>query len=100
VDGVRRAARACSYVLTLEEHTVIGGLGGAVAEACLEGGVALRGFARVGLDDLYPSEVGDQNHLRVHYQLDRLAVARRLRAMLEGDRPPPIVPLEEIRPDR
>ncbi len=100
-EGVLAAAQDCSYVLTLEEHTVIGGLGGAVAEACLEGGVALRGFVRVGLEDLYPSEVGDQGHLRAHYQLDRLAVARRLGAMLrKGESPRPIVRRQEIRPER
>jgi transketolase len=82
VEGVCAAARACAYVVTLEEHSVVGGLGGAVAEACLEAGVAVRGFARVGLNDLYPSEVGDQQHLRAHYGVDRHAVAARLRAML------------------
>ncbi|WP_082539864.1 MULTISPECIES: transketolase family protein [unclassified Caulobacter] len=84
VEGVRAAARACPYVLTLEEHSIVGGLGGAVAEACLEGGVAPRGFSRIGLRDLYPSEVGDQAHLRAHYGLDRHAAAARLRAMLDG----------------
>lgn len=83
-EGVRAAARACPYVLTLEEHSIVGGLGGAVAEALLEGGVAPRGFARVGIRDLYPSEVGDQAHLRAHYGLDRHAVAARLEAMLQG----------------
>jgi len=85
VEGVLAAARACPYVLTLEEHSIIGGLGGAVAEACLEGGVAPRGFARIGLRDLYPSEVGDQAHLRAHYGVDRHATVARLRAMLDLD---------------
>lgn len=82
VEGVLAAARACPCVLTLEEHSIIGGLGGAVAEALLEGGVAPRAFARIGLQDLYPSEVGDQAHLRAHYGIDRYAAATRLRAML------------------
>ena len=82
-DGVCTAARACGWVLTLEEHTVVGGLGGAVAEACLEGGVPIRGFRRIGLADQFPDEVGDQRHLRARYGLDRDAVAAALRAMLD-----------------
>jgi transketolase len=84
-EGVRAAARACPHVLTLEEHSIIGGLGGAVAETLLEGGVAPRGFARIGLADLYPSEVGDQAHLRAHYGVDRHAVVARLRAMRDRE---------------
>ncbi len=81
-EGVCIAACACPYVVTLEEHSIVGGLGGAVAEALLDGGIAPRGFARIGLADLYPSEVGDQAHLRAHYGIDRHAVVARLRAML------------------
>ncbi len=76
------AAAGCGIVLTLEEHSVIGGLGGAVAEACLEGGVPVRKFKRLGLQDVYPSIVGDQQFLRAHFGLDRLSIAAELRAML------------------
>jgi transketolase len=82
VEAIRTAAAACRYVVTLEEHNVVGGLGGAVAEACLEGGVAVRGFCRIGLDDRFPVIVGDQAHLRSRYGLDAPAVAGVLRAML------------------
>ncbi len=82
VEGVCAAASACGHVVTLEEHTVIGGLGGAVAEACLEGGVPVRGFKRLGLDDRHPSIVGDQQYLRAHFGIDRHGVAAALRAML------------------
>ena len=81
-EGICAAASACEYVLTLEEHSVIGGLGGAVAEACLEGGAGVRGFKRLGLADCYPSTVGDQTYLRARYGLDRHAVAAALREML------------------
>ena len=82
VEGVCAAASSCGHVVTLEEHTVIGGLGGAVAEACLEGGVPVRGFKRLGLDDRHPSIVGDQQYLRAHFGIDRHGVAAALRAML------------------
>lgn len=82
-EAVCDAARACGYVLTLEEHSVIGGLAGAVAEAILEGGIALRGFRRIGLADCYPGVVGDQAYLRRHYGMDGSAAAAELRRMLE-----------------
>jgi transketolase len=84
VESVCQAARACGFVLTLEEHSVIGGLGGAVAEACLEGGAPVRGFRRIGLPDVYPGEVGDQAYLRACYGLDRQAVAAAVRALLQN----------------
>ncbi len=82
VAAVCEAASACGRVLTLEEHSVIGGLGGAIAEACLEGGVALKAFRRMGLADLFPEIVGDQAYLRAHLGIDARAVSAALREML------------------
>ena len=83
VEAVCGAAAACPVVLTLEEHTVIGGLGSAVAEACMEGGVRPRRFVRLGLEDRYPEVVGDQGYLRARHGLDREGVAAALRCALE-----------------
>jgi transketolase len=82
--GICAAASDCGHVFTLEEHTVIGGLGGAVAEACLTGGARVLSFRRIGVPDCYPGIVGDQAYLRAHYRMDRggvaAAVSERLRA--------------------
>ena len=72
--GVRAAAERQSVVVTVEEHTVVGGLGSAVAEALLEGGIAPRAFRRIGLADRFPEVVGDQAYLRAAFGLDRHAV--------------------------
>jgi transketolase len=72
--GVRKAAEGQPVVVTLEEHTVIGGLGGAIAEVLLEESIAPRMFRRVGLADCFPEVVGDQDYLRAQYGLDRHAV--------------------------
>ena len=82
VGTICDAVRACGCVVTLEEHNIIGGLGGAVAEACLDGGVAPRAFRRIGLADTYPDVVGDQAFLRARYGMDRRGVAAVLREML------------------
>jgi transketolase len=82
VAGVREAAREQPVVVTLEEHSVVGGLGSAIAEALLEAGIAPRRFRRFGLDDRFPEEVGDQRYLRRFFGLDRDAVAGAIREML------------------
>lgn len=83
-QGVCAAARTSGIIVTVEEHSIIGGLGGAVAEACLEGGVPVLGFRRIGLADCFPSVVGDQDYLRAHYGMDRHAITAALRALLQA----------------
>jgi transketolase len=80
--GVLEAARGLPAVITLEEHTVVGGLGSAVAETLLEGGLAPRTFRRIGLGDRFPEVVGDQDYLRREYGLDRHAVMAAFREAL------------------
>ena len=52
-----------SAVFTLEEHSVIGGIGSAVAEVLLERGY--RGlFKRIGVPDRFTNAIGDQKYMR------------------------------------
>ncbi|MEI4197519.1 transketolase family protein [Roseovarius sp. E0-M6] len=81
-DEIVAAARETGGVVTLEEHSVIGGLGGAVAETLLEAGCAPGFFRRMGLQDIYPSVVGDQDYLRTEYGMDANAVAGMVRKAL------------------
>jgi transketolase len=83
-DGICAAARAKAVVVTLEEHSIVGGLGSAIAEALLEGGVRPRHFRRLGLGDCFPETVGDQAYLRQLHGLDRHSVAAAIREMLES----------------
>ena len=47
-------------VITLEEHTIVGGLGSACAELILEEGINIKNFKRIGINDLFPSGYGSQ----------------------------------------
>jgi len=79
---------ACSEtggIVTVEEHTVIGGLGSAVAETCMESGILPRCFRRIGLRAGFSSIVGDQTYLRRRYGLDAEAIAAAVRDLLEGE---------------
>jgi len=75
-ESVRRAAETTGGIITIEEHSVIGGLGGAVAEFCMESGVHPGFFSRIGLKDTYSSLVGSQTYLRQCYGLDASAIVK------------------------
>jgi transketolase len=56
-------------IVTLEEHSVIGGLGGAVAEIVAQMSGAKADLEMIGLRDYFSSVVGDQEYLRSVYGL-------------------------------
>jgi transketolase len=51
-------------IITMEEHTILGGLGGAVAEVILEKNFAQpKRFKRIGIPDMFADEYGSQASL-------------------------------------
>jgi transketolase len=82
-DAILAAGAETGGIVTIEENTILGGLGGAVAEVCLEHAVRPRVFKRLGIKDTYVSIVGDQDYLRASVGLDRAAIATCARALLE-----------------
>ena len=73
--AVEAAARETPAVLTIEEHSVLGGLGGAVAEVLAEMDEARPRFRRVGLEPAFSGVVGDQQYLRERHGLSATAIA-------------------------
>ena len=71
-----------SVVVTGEEHTVLGGLGGAVAEVIAEAGISTT-FRRFGLPATFPTGVGSQQYLRTANRLD----AQSLQALVTAAQP-------------
>jgi len=63
VEAVVAAARETAAIVTLEEHSVVGGLGSAVVEALVDSGVLGVPVKRIGLPDSFTSEVGNQEYL-------------------------------------
>tara|TARA_B110000438_G_scaffold275139_1_gene295870 strand:+ start:51 stop:965 length:915 start_codon:yes stop_codon:yes gene_type:complete len=64
------AAKNTGGIITVEENNLIGGLGSAVAEVCLQAGVMPKKFRTIGLNDRYSAIVGDQEYLRAYYSID------------------------------
>ena len=71
-EAVARAAQRSRIVLTVEEHNVIGGLGGAVAEVVAEYGYGTR-VVRHGVKDEY-ALIGPPTHLYRHSKLDAAGI--------------------------
>lgn len=69
-DTLLEYARKAPVIVTLEEHSEIGGLGSAVADAVLEAGFAQpKRFKRLGIPDVFPDQYGSQASLMERYNL-------------------------------
>jgi transketolase len=78
-EAVAQAARDTGLIVTLEEHTVIGGLGGAVAEALAEAGAAVP-LRRLGLQDQFAVMSGSRQDFRKQYGIAAEAAVRQVLA--------------------
>ena len=59
IDSVKKT----KAIFSLEEHSIIGGLGSAVSEVLAENKISTR-FKRLGVPDRFTKEIGDQEYMR------------------------------------
>ena len=78
------AARQHKAIITVEEHTIHGGLGGLVLETLADAGAFPAKFLRIGLDGCFSSVVGSQLYLRAIYNMDAASIVRRTQALLSS----------------
>ena len=83
IDGEKiiQLAGRFRHIVTVEEHSVVGGFGSAVAEVLAENGACCK-LHRIGMPDIYSCIVGTQQYLRGEYDMDDKAIARRTLAWL------------------
>jgi transketolase len=81
-DSVLAAASETGAVIVVEEHSITGGLGGAVAEALCDAGARPRRFLRLALPDSYVCTVGGHEWLLDQYGLSAGKIARSVRELL------------------
>ncbi len=81
-DAILNAARKTPAIVTLEEHSVLGGLGGAVAEVLAESSENKVLFKRLGLPSVFSSQVGDQQYLRAAYGLSKESILESVISLL------------------
>jgi len=90
------AARRSRIVITAENHSVIGGLGSAVAEAIAEAGIATP-LRRIGIADVF-AESGSREYLFNRYGLGTQNIVDAAWRSLAINRPAPVVPVIETTP--
>lgn len=81
-EAIMQAARETGGIVTVEEHSVDGGLGSAVAEVCMDAGVMPQHFHRIGLRAGFSSIVGSQEYLRQVYGMDSAAILDTVRTQV------------------
>ena len=85
VDAVLAQARRARAVFTLEEHTITGGLGSAVAEILIEGlDGAYPIVRRLGIPDVFPAAYGSQDSLMKTFGLQPNQIAQTVRTTVTG----------------
>jgi transketolase len=82
-EAVTLAAKRSGAIVTAEEHSIIGGLGGAVAEALAESSPAP--LVRIGVRDAFGTS-GDQEGLMRHYGLSAVDIVNAVKEVIKKKR--------------
>ena len=77
---VTKCARETNTILTVEEHSVIGGLGGAVSEVLAESGSSTK-FKRMGVQDMF-CESGEPEELFEKYGLSTSHIVNNVKKLI------------------
>jgi transketolase len=82
-EAVVAAAERVPTIVTVEEHSIVGGLGGAIAELLAEADIlAGRKFRRVGIPDVFPAGYGDQAGMMSRHGISPNAIAALIWSLL------------------
>lgn len=82
-NAVRELAKQTGLVLTCEEHSIIGGLGSAVAEALAETGIPVH---FLGIRDEFGQSSNNEQTLLEHYGLTACHIARQICDLIRRDK--------------
>ena len=89
VDAILAYADQVPAVVAIEEHTIIGGLGSAVAEVIAEANFDQpKRFKRIGIPDVFPDQYGSQDSLMERYSITAAELVSVTKGLVEG-RPAP-----------
>jgi transketolase len=83
VDTVISCVKGASLVVTVEEHTTIGGLGSAVVECLVDRDLLHVPVRRLGIPDVFAAHYGSQDDLMETYGLQPAQIAQTIRQALE-----------------
>jgi transketolase len=78
------AAGETKAILTVEEHSITGGLGSCVAEVLAEEKCVLHSFKRLGLNDVFPQGYGNYQEMKALNGLSKDDIIRGVNVVLKG----------------
>jgi transketolase len=81
-EAVLAAARETGAIVTLEEHSEIGGLGSAVAEVLADSDQLRVRYKRLALPSTFSPHVGSQDYLRAQHGLSEEGILRALEPLV------------------
>lgn len=82
-SAVIEAAIKTGGILTVEEHNICGGLGGAIAEVLMDCGKGSVKFKRIALPDVNVSKIGSQDWLRDQFGMGVVDIALAVKEMVK-----------------
>lgn len=77
-DVILDCASRYDYIVTVEEHNVIGGFASAVSEVITDSDENVR-LIKIGLNDEYCSKVGNQKYLRAQYGMTAQDIVKKVK---------------------
>lgn len=77
---IEDCAKRFDNIFTVEEHNIVGGFGGAVAEVLAECGGKAK-LHRIGIDDFYCIEVGSQAYLREQVGINAEGIVKKVKGV-------------------
>ena len=80
---ILECARNTGGIVTLEEHSLVGGLGSAVSEVLMYENIYPRKFMMLGLESKFSTIVGSQEYLRSVNKLDVNSVVKSIKNLIE-----------------
>lgn len=88
-DAILKYAADVPVIVTIEEHTLMGGLGSAVAELVAEANFnPAKRFKRIGIPDVFPEQYGSQESLMALYGITAEKLAAAVATLTERRREP------------
>ena len=70
-------------IISLEEHSIIGGLGSAISEVLMQEGVYPKTFKMMGLESKFSTIVGSQSYLRTINNIDLESIILNIKKLLK-----------------
>ncbi len=80
-EAIKNCAQRFEHIFTVEEHNIVGGFGSAVAEVIAELDTNAK-LHRIGIDDFYCIEVGNQSYLREQVGINAEGIAERIQGVI------------------